>query len=926
MRTCDTCGGTIGEDHPYVVCAECLFAGALDADEESASDESSLASQNECLHGTAFRVSQRRDFFEKYEIQERLWLGGQGEIFKVWDFDLRRSIAMKRLAEVFASSSPAVHRFFAEAQTASKFGGHTGILPVYDVGVDPDGRPFYTTALLPGTTFEDVLRFVRDAALPEWSLHRALGLLRRVCEIMAYAHSRNIIHVDLKPDNLLVGEFGDVHVIDWGSANVLNAAKTAFEPSLVRLDEFVVESGQGEIGWSELDSSQNETKVLMSMTILFTPPEILRHELSLLGPRTDIYALGVMLYSLCGGRPPYSRSDGSMPPQPELERLIKEGPPAPIRTVKRSISRDLAAICEKAMARDLAERYGTTQELANEISAFLEFKPVQARRPGLAVKIQKWARRNSTPVLVGSTGLALVAITTAVALHFKSGQDLAKSEKNHAQQMTALGQADLAARSGQWRELLGHLREAEAAGYSDAIRLGLQRVEAWTVLSESALARAELEKMAKRSDLGRSQGIVLLRLGEHELFDKSTFERGVQHVRDALTAGLEPAEKAFAEGLLAESTSDAWEKFQETLRFYSYHHGARRHSLGLEFILARRVELESDLRIFRALYPDDPSPVFIEATQFALDGKLAESERLLERFRNTINPQSWSLLLSGLRFLASARDYFDLEVQLEDRKVEEPKPNQFIADATALFLAGNIPITAATNSNFRFPQLPCIKSGLEEGMLALKGLAFPMFGNAEESVEKLKSSWQRHPEALLPLFAATFREMKRPADTNALGAFLSGQAELYQLAANSRSVMSKVPRMARFLLAKTQFELVQSGDTRAREACLDNIRDAANAKETSVGELRARFDMAFALRDFDLARELLSKWELRGTRNSRTLESRIQLEMAVGNFGNALRLIEIILTANPTDDWALAQRKTAVGEIQRLAKLTQQEK
>ena len=111
---------------------------------------------------------------------------------------------MKRLGEKALASEPALYRFLAEAQIASQL-EHPGILPIFDVGLDPDGRPFYTTQLLPGTTLGDIWRKVHEAAEPDWTVARALGLLVRVCEIMAHAHSRGVIHRDLKPANVLIG-------------------------------------------------------------------------------------------------------------------------------------------------------------------------------------------------------------------------------------------------------------------------------------------------------------------------------------------------------------------------------------------------------------------------------------------------------------------------------------------------------------------------------------------------------------------------------------------------------------------------------------------------------------------------------------------------------------------------------------------------
>jgi serine/threonine protein kinase len=196
----------IEEAHPYRVCAKCLFEDALrssDDPESPAHEPVGAEMQDAVLVHNLFR---RKDFFQKYDIIERIGGGGQGDVWKVWDFEFCRTLAMKRLGIKALASEPALYRFLAEAQIASQL-EHPGILPIFDVGLDPDGRPFYTTQLLPGTTLGDIWDKVHDAKEPDWTVAQALRLLLRVCEIMAHAHSRGVIHRDLKPANVLDWSF-----------------------------------------------------------------------------------------------------------------------------------------------------------------------------------------------------------------------------------------------------------------------------------------------------------------------------------------------------------------------------------------------------------------------------------------------------------------------------------------------------------------------------------------------------------------------------------------------------------------------------------------------------------------------------------------------------------------------------------------------
>ena len=306
MRHCDTCGGELGDADAFSVCPKCLFQSALGTAGRPDRAAEALGDWSRGRLAAASHLFARRDFFAKYEILERVAGGGQGDIWRVWDSELRRCVAMKRLGVAALGSEPAVYRFLAEAQIASQL-EHPGVLPIFDVGLDPDGRPFYTTQLLPGTTLGDVWRRVQIRADREWTIPRALELLGRVCEVMAHAHSRGVIHRDLKPSNVLVGPFGDVRVIDWGSAHVLPTARKDFEEPFVPLNREVIQTDRGAALLAERGSPLATASAGQPITILFMPPEILAGRADELGPQTDIYSVGVMLYELLAGQPPYVR-------------------------------------------------------------------------------------------------------------------------------------------------------------------------------------------------------------------------------------------------------------------------------------------------------------------------------------------------------------------------------------------------------------------------------------------------------------------------------------------------------------------------------------------------------------------------------------------------------------------------------------------
>ena len=293
------------------------------------------------------------------------------------------------------------------------------------------------------------------------------------------------------------------------------------------------------------------------------------------------------------------------------------------------------------MARDISNRYHSMKELAEDIRAALEIRPVQARKPTMLLRIQKLAQRNASHVLFGCAILAVLAVSISILRGLKVQRDVAR-------QVTAVRNAELAARNGRWREDLRYLDQAEAAGYGDGIFLGLQRSEAWTVLNEPTRAGLELRQLIRRSDLAGRRGTVLLRMGDYELFDKATADQGMEHVREALAAGLNRPDQFIAQGLLADSVPKALDFFQQALQIDPYSYSAHIHSLGMEFVLGHHAELAAHIRLFLILYPDDPSPRYLEAVESALGGRLPEAAVAVEPLRRTMSADACEQINGGL--------------------------------------------------------------------------------------------------------------------------------------------------------------------------------------------------------------------------------------------------------------------------------------
>jgi tetratricopeptide (TPR) repeat protein len=207
----------------------------------------------------------------------------------------------------------------------------------------------------------------------------------------------------------------------------------------------------------------------------------------------------------------------------------------------------------------------------------------------------------------------------------------------------------------------------------------------------------------------------------------------------------------------------------------------------------------------------------------------------------------------------------------------------------------------------------------------MSSLMLPFVGNIETSVARIKTSWQHHPEALVPAFAGIYLESRQPTNGPKSIHLLSMQADLFQLAADSPSILRGLDRTARYLAAKTEFELLQTRPTNAaaiRMACIGNISRARLSPDTSVAEFKAYFYLAMKLGKYDLARDLINHWEELKPQDASVIRARIDLEIAAGNLQRAWKLTSQILSAAPDDTRALADQQIIQKKLAELIEIT----
>jgi len=350
----------------------------------------------------------------RYSNPVEIARGGMGVVFRVWDEVLRRRLAMKvsRVGTVSSSSasgassrSLATARFLEEAQVTGQL-DHPGVVPLHDVGVDAGGRAFFTMQLVEGRSLAEVFELSRNGG-EGWSSTRVFSVLIRVCETLAYAHSKGVIHRDVKPSNIMVGRYGETYVMDWGLAKVIGR-RDLYD---LRVDDDLALDGS-----VRTDRSEEELSLLATVdgtvvgTPSFMPPEQASGEREGLDERSDVYAVGAMLYAFLAGYFPYADETGTRSPRRIVE-AVRAGPPAPIleRALEGSAP-ELISICEKAMARERSSRYQSMDALAEDLRALVETRAVQAHATGAFVEFRKWVARNRlSAVSLAAAGLALVA-------------------------------------------------------------------------------------------------------------------------------------------------------------------------------------------------------------------------------------------------------------------------------------------------------------------------------------------------------------------------------------------------------------------------------------------------------------------------------------------------------------------------------------
>jgi tetratricopeptide (TPR) repeat protein/tRNA A-37 threonylcarbamoyl transferase component Bud32 len=380
--------------------------------------------------------------------------GGLGEVHVAEDCELHREVALKRIREEYADDPDSRHRFLREAEIT---GGleHPGIVPVYGMGQYADGRPYYAMRFIKGDSLKQAIDGFHQAEGPKrdpgertLALRELLGRFVAVCNAVAYAHSRGVVHRDLKPDNVMLGPYGETLVVDWGLAKPVGRPEGSKDTAEVSLRPTMP------------SASQPSQMGQVMGTPAYMAPEQAEGRLDQLGPASDVYSLGATLYRLLTGKAPFEKGD----PRLVLQRVIR-GEFPPLRQIKGSIPRPLSAICLKAMALKPEDRYASARGLADDIEHWLADEPVPALREPVLARLGRWCRRHRTLVRSAAAALVVLLVVGGVAAWWLGGLEAewrAEEARAHKAVELALEQIKGLQRQARWEEAEAVLVQAES--------------------------------------------------------------------------------------------------------------------------------------------------------------------------------------------------------------------------------------------------------------------------------------------------------------------------------------------------------------------------------------------------------------------------------------------------------------------------------
>jgi eukaryotic-like serine/threonine-protein kinase len=419
-QPCSECGQLLPPGKAEALCPVCALRSVMEGDLPEVGKQLPSATS-----------------FGGFELLEEIARGGMGVVFKARQISLNRIVALKMIVGGSLASPAAIQRFLVEAQAAASL-QHPNVVAIHEVG-EHDGLPFFSMDYVAGRNLAEILHDGPLAPL------RAAGYAKTIAEAVHYAHQRGILHRDLKPANVIIDETGQPRITDFGLA------------------KRVVSNSEFDLRASDLTLSG---QVLGSPN--YIAPEQAQGRHREVGPGSDVYSLGALLYHLLTGRPPFQAATLT-----EVLRQVVANEPAAPRLLNPGLPRDLETICLKCLDKDVAHRYPSAQVLADDLGRFLQGEPILARPVGRVAKGTKWCRCNPRLAAALAFGLtSVLAGLAGVSWEWRRAEaQRARAEANeYVLTVNAAQQALKANNPGRTLELLNRYRPRDKAESGKSLR------------------------------------------------------------------------------------------------------------------------------------------------------------------------------------------------------------------------------------------------------------------------------------------------------------------------------------------------------------------------------------------------------------------------------------------------------------------------
>ncbi len=401
------------------------FGEGLDVNRTAIGDRTNRPGKEAEIRARAMmeKVRHRKLIFGKYHLTgltsdwSQIGKGGAGSVYRAWDEDLMRQVALKLLHKKYVDPVDGVDagqrrraqaRFVHEAQLTAQL-DHPGIVPLHDFGSTSTGRPYFTMKMVKGKTLGEVMELMHRRS-GSWNLARTLGAFIKACEAIAYAHDKGVIHRDLKPANIMVGKFGEVYVMDWGLLKRVERDERQVSPAITQFADL---PASPDLDARAGDGITDQGDALGTAT--YMSPEQAVGDLDAVDRCSDIYGLGSILYHILSGSAPFM-ANGENPRVMAIIEAHRNGDgPESLDVVAPRAPKELRRIAAKAMAYRPDDRYATATDLAGEVIDFIEGRVGKEWASSPVRSSLRWARHRPS-----AAALAVLTVVLGGVSFFKA--------------------------------------------------------------------------------------------------------------------------------------------------------------------------------------------------------------------------------------------------------------------------------------------------------------------------------------------------------------------------------------------------------------------------------------------------------------------------------------------------------------------------